>query len=132
MYHYSRKIGKWKFWLLACLSLIYYLGNIDIINLLFLITSSTTPHLLLIVQVLLGGAKQMGEDFFALAFIIISMKIDGERLKYYLLITSTGMMSYVHMSKNPITQRAHQGLVTNDYILEFNMMLNQFYLHKDV
>ena len=93
MYYYSRKIGRWKFWLLAGLPLIYYMGNIDIIRLaVFNYVLVSSPYSLLIVQIVLGGAKQIGGFFFALAFIIISMKIDGEKLKYYLLICATGVM----------------------------------------
>ena len=93
MYHYSRKIGRWKFWLLAVLPLIYYIGNIDIIrSAIFNHVLVFSPHLLLIVQIVLGGAKQIGGFFFALAFIIISLKIDGQKLKYFLLICATGVM----------------------------------------
>lgn len=93
MYHYSRKIGRWKFWLLVGLPLIYYIGNIDIIrSTIFNYTLTTSPHLLSVVQVVLGGAKQIGGFFFALAFITISTKINGKRLKYYLLICATGVM----------------------------------------
>lgn len=93
LYHYSRKIGKWKFWLLAGLPLIYYIGNIELIRTtIFSYVLSSSPQLLMMVQITLGGAKQIGGFFFALAFIIISIKIGSERLKYYLLISATGVM----------------------------------------
>jgi hypothetical protein len=93
MYHYSRKIGKWKFWLLAALPLIYYIGNIDIISsTIFNYIITNNPHLLLMGQFILGGAKQIGGFFFSLAFIIISLKIEGKKLKYYLLICAIGVM----------------------------------------
>lgn len=93
MYHYSRKIGKIKFWILAGLPLIYFGGNIDLIRLvIFTYFERTGPELLLPIQFLLGGAKQIGGFFFALAFITIAMKIDVEKLKYYLLIFATGIM----------------------------------------
>jgi hypothetical protein len=93
LYHYSRKIGKWKFWLLAGLPLIYYVGNIDLIrSVIFGYIVSINPSALLTLQFFLGGAKQIGGFFFALVFIIISMKVDGEKLKYYLLISATGIM----------------------------------------
>ena len=93
IYHYSRKIGKWKFWFLACLPLIYYVGNIDIIrSIIFNYVLSSSPHSLLLSQYILGGAKQTGGFFFAIAFIVISRKVTGEKLKYYLLISATGVM----------------------------------------
>ena len=93
MYHYSRKIGKWKFWLLAALPMIYYIGNIDILRAsIFNYVLTTSPQMLLVVQISLGGAKQIGGFFFAVAFMMIYLKIEGEKLKYYLLICATGMM----------------------------------------
>jgi hypothetical protein len=93
MYHYSRKIGKSKFWLLASLPLIYYIGNIDLIrSSIFNYFVFMSPYWLLIVQILLGGAKQVGAFFFALAFIIISKNVDSQKLKYYLASSATGMM----------------------------------------
>ena len=92
MYHYSRKIGKRKFWLLASLPLIYYIGNIDLIRSSIFNYLISSPFLLWIMQVLLGGAKQVGGFFFALAFIIISKNVDSQKLKYYLAISATGMM----------------------------------------
>lgn len=93
MYHYSRKIGKWKFWLLAAMPMIYYIGNVDILRAaIFNYVLTTSPQMLLVVQISLGGAKQIGGFFFAVAFIMIYLKIDGEKLKYYLLICATGMM----------------------------------------
>jgi hypothetical protein len=93
VYHYSRKIGKRKFWLLASLPLIYYLGNIDLIrSSIFNYLIFSSPYLLSVMQILLGGAKQVGGFFFALAFITISKNVDSQKLKYYLAISATGMM----------------------------------------
>jgi hypothetical protein len=93
MYHYSGKIGKRKFWLLASLPLIYYVGNIDLIrSSIFNYLIFSSPYLLWIMQILLGGAKQVGGFFFALAFIIISKNVNSQKLKYYLAISATGMM----------------------------------------
>jgi hypothetical protein len=93
MYHYSGKIGKRKFWLLASLPLIYYVGNIDLIrSSIFNYLIFSSPYLLWIMQILLGGAKQVGGFFFALAFIIISKNVNSQKLKYYLAVSATGMM----------------------------------------
>ena len=93
MYHYSRKISKRKFWLLASLPLIYYVGNIDLIRLsIFNYLLVMSPNLLWIMQVLLGGAKQVAGFFFALAFVILSRNVDSQKLKYYLAISATGIM----------------------------------------
>lgn len=41
---------------------------------------------------LLGGVKQVGGFFFALAFIIVSRNVDSHKLKYYLVVSAVGMM----------------------------------------
>lgn len=93
MYHYSQKISKKKFWLLASLPLIYYVGNIDLIrSSIFNYLLVTNPNWLWLMQIFLGGAKQVGGFFFALAFIILSRNVHSQKLKYYLAISATGMM----------------------------------------
>ena len=73
--------------------MIYYIGNIDILRAsIFNYVLTTSPQMLLVVQISLGGAKQIGGFFFAVAFMMIYLKIEGEKLKYYLLICATGMM----------------------------------------
>ena len=93
MYHYSRKLGKKKFWLLVSLPMIYYLGNIDIIrSAVFNYFTSLNPYTVWIAQILLGGVKQVGGFFFALTFLILSRNIESRRLKFYLVISAVGMM----------------------------------------
>ena len=93
LYHYSRKLGVWKFWLLATLPLVYYLGNIDIVRAtLFNYVLQSNPQMLSTVQFALGGAKQAGGFFFAISFVMISKYVDNQKLKLYLLISGTGMM----------------------------------------
>ncbi len=93
MYHYSKKIGKRKFWLLVSLPLMYYAGNIDIIRTsIFSYFIFSSPYLVWILQMLLGGVKQVGGFFFALVFIILARNVESQKLKFYLAISATGMM----------------------------------------
>ncbi len=93
LHHYSRKLGRWKFWLLATLPLVYYLGNLDIIRAsIFNYVLNSNPQLLSTVQFTLGGAKQAGGFFFAISFVMISKNVDNQKLKLYLLISGTGIM----------------------------------------
>lgn len=93
MYHYSKKIGKRKFWLLVSLPLIYYAGNIDIIRTsIFSYFIFSSPYLVWIMQMLLGGVKQVGGFFFALVFIILAQNVESQKLKFYLAISATGIM----------------------------------------
>ncbi|MGD9674744.1 MAG: hypothetical protein AB7U98_14855 [Candidatus Nitrosocosmicus sp.] len=93
LHYYSRKLGRWKFWLLATLPLVYYLGNLDIIRAsIFNYVLHLNPQLLSTVQFALGGAKQAGGFFFAISFVMISRNVDNQKLKLYLLISGTGIM----------------------------------------
>lgn len=93
LHHYSRKIGRWKFWILVGLPLIYYLGNIDMIrSSIFSYVVNSSPHLLYLVQFTLGGVKQAGGFFFAISFIMISRNVYDQKLKMYLIVSATGMM----------------------------------------
>ncbi len=102
MYHYSPKIAKRKFWLLASLPLIYYIGNIDLIrSSVFNYLLVYSPNWLWIMQIFLGATKQVGGFFFALAFIILSRNVQSQKLKYYLVISATGMI--LLLSSNQIS-----------------------------
>ncbi len=105
LYHYSGKIGRSKFWFLVALPLVYYLGNIDLIrSAIFSYIVSSSPYLLSITQIVLGGAKQAGGFFFAISFILISRNVDSQKLKYYLMSTATGMMLLFSSNQTSLVQ----------------------------
>ena len=93
LYHYSNKMGRSKFCFMVALPLVYYLGNIDLVrSAIFSYIVSSSPYLIYITQIALGGAKQAGGFFFAISFIMISLNVDSQKLKYYLMSTAAGMM----------------------------------------
>ncbi len=93
LYHYSRRVGRWKFWILVGLPLIYYLVNWDIFksNIIYYVMESN-PDLLDPILFALGGVKQAGGFFFAISFIIISRHVTDQKIKFYMIISGTGIM----------------------------------------
>ncbi len=102
LYHYSRKIGRWRFWILVSLPLIYYIGTVDLFkNAIFAYVAMPNPYLFPIVTLALGVARQIGGLLFALSLIMISINLDKKSLKYYLMISSAGIM--LLLSSNQIS-----------------------------
>jgi hypothetical protein len=89
----TKKIGRWKYWILVTLPMIYYIGTID-----FLLNNYLNslifqfPNLSTTIFYLLGITKQVGGFFFALSFIFMSKDIENIKLKFYLLLTALGIM----------------------------------------
>jgi hypothetical protein len=93
--NYSKKIGKWKFWILVTLPMIYYIGTIDLIQNNYLNDLIFQYPILSKVIFYVGVPKQIGGFFFALSFIYMSWNIDNIKLRYYLLLTAVGIMMLV-------------------------------------
>lgn len=94
--HYSKidktKLGKWKFWLLASLPLIYYIFSIDhLINNLVTVIHQY-PFLRNVIIYSFAGTKQVGGFFFALSFFFMSRNVENVNLKNYLTLSAVGIM----------------------------------------
>jgi hypothetical protein len=91
--NYSSRIGKWKYWVLVILPLVYYITALDFIsnpiqNQLY----SQYPQFSDALNIFWGVAKQVGGFFFALTFLFMSISISNINLKYYLKVTGIGIM----------------------------------------
>lgn len=92
--NYSKRIGKWKFWILATLPMVYYLFSFDfIINNLLSAIVYQAPNLSTTVFLFLGSTKQVGGFFFALSFLFMAKNTENVGLKYYLTLAATGIMT---------------------------------------
>jgi hypothetical protein len=91
--NYLKKFGKWKYWILVILPMIYYITAVDYIsnpiqNQLY----SKYPDFTDVLMILWGISRQVGGFFFALTFLFMSRGVDNTNLKYYLQITAIGIM----------------------------------------
>lgn len=111
-----RKVGKWKYWILVTLPLIYYIGTID-----FLLNNYLNAfiyqysHFASTIFILLGITKQISGFFFALSFIFMSKNIENAKLKFYLQLTGVGIMmlfSSIQISTLHILPYPPFGLIT--------------------
>ena len=71
----TKKLGRWKFWLLTSLPLIYYILSFDVIinNLVTFILNY--PFLRNLIIYLFAGTEQVGGFFFALSFFFMSRHV---------------------------------------------------------
>jgi hypothetical protein len=91
--HYSRKLGRIKYWVLVSIPLVYFLSQFQP---LFLITFSeyrlSDPVLFGIVYTLLFSlSKPIGGVLFGIAFWLVSRNLKDTKVKGYLIISAYGM-----------------------------------------
>ena len=91
--HYSRKLGKIKYWVLVAMPLAYFLSQFQP---LFLFTFSeyrlSDPVLFGVVYTLLFiVSKPLGGVLFGVAFWMISRQLKDNKVKTYLVISAYGM-----------------------------------------
>lgn len=90
---YSRRIGKFKYWIIICIPIIYFLfpfekNFVDIFG--SLVTAS--PVLSGLVNILLFSAtKQIAALFFSVAFLTASTLVTKREMRKYLLISAIGI-----------------------------------------
>jgi hypothetical protein len=114
--NYSKGIGKWKYWILVILPLIYFISSTDFVTQSFLNELIFQyPNFTNFIFYFLGSTKQVGGFFFALSFIFMAKNIDNTKIKYYLLFTATGIMilfSSIQISAIHILPYPPFGLIT--------------------
>jgi hypothetical protein len=91
--HYSRKLGRIKYWVLVSIPLVYFLSQFQP---LFLIMFSeyrlSDPVLFGIVYTLLFSlSKPIGGVLFGIAFWLVSRNLKDTKVKGYLIISAYGM-----------------------------------------
>jgi len=91
--NYVKKIGKAKFWFFVSLPLFYYLFSLDIITNTFHGLIFQYPYLSTLFIYLFGATKHIGGFFFALPFIYMAKNIQNIHIKYYLILSSVGIMT---------------------------------------
>lgn len=93
MKHYSKKLGKIKYWILVTIPLAYFLSQFQP---LFLFTFNefrlSDPVLFGIVYTLLFSiSKPLGGVLFGVAFWIVARNLKDSKVKGYLIISAYGM-----------------------------------------
>jgi hypothetical protein len=91
--HYSRRLGKVKYWVLVSIPLAYFLTQFQP---LFLFTFaefriSDPVHFGIVYTVLFSISKPLGGVLFGIAFWLVARSLSGSIVKSYLLISAYGM-----------------------------------------
>src|SRR6476646_6610378 len=91
--HYSRRLGKIKYWILVSIPLAYFLSQFQP---LFLFTFAdfrlSDPVLFGIAYTLLFSiSKSLGGALFGVAFLMVAKHLEDSNVKGYLIISACGM-----------------------------------------
>jgi hypothetical protein len=94
LYHYSKKIGKARYWIMVCIPLFYFLSQFQS---LFFNTFDdfrmNHPFIFGIIYTLIfNSANTAGGILFGIAFLTISKSVNRRSVKHYIVITGVGMM----------------------------------------
>jgi hypothetical protein len=91
---YRRKLGRWKYWILMFIPLLYFLSQFQPVVLNFLLSYvSNDPTLFNLVYVIMVDvSRPVGGVLFGLAFILVAHKLQNQKVKGYLVISGIGFL----------------------------------------
>jgi hypothetical protein len=91
---YRKKLGRWKYWILMSIPLLYFLSQFQPVVLNFLLSYvSDDPMLFNLVYIIMVNASgPIGGVLFGLAFILVARKLQNREVKGYLVITGIGFL----------------------------------------
>jgi hypothetical protein len=91
---YRKKLGRWKYWILMSIPLLYFLSQFQPVGLNFLLSYvSDDPMLFNLVYIIMVNASgPIGGVLFGLAFILVARKLQNREVKGYLVITGIGFL----------------------------------------
>ena len=92
--NYSKKVGKFVYWLLVLIPLIYFLVQYpQIFDYLFSTVKGYDPILYVrLASIIFGLSKTAGGIFFAIGFWVIARSINNKQIRNYLLISGYGIL----------------------------------------
>jgi hypothetical protein len=92
--HYSKEMGKAKYWLMVSVPLVYFIASFQPLILdLFLPARLANPILFAVAYTLFfSAAEPMGAVLFGIAFWALSRRIMNKGVRQYMLICSYGMI----------------------------------------
>ena len=91
---YRKKLGRWKYWILMSIPLLYFLSQFQPVVLNFLLSYvSDDPMLFNFVYIIMVDASRpIGGVLFGLAFILVARKLQNREVKGYLVMTGIGFL----------------------------------------
>ena len=91
---YRKKIGRWKYWILMSIPLLYFLSQFQPAVLNFLLSYVSDDPMLfnLVYIIMVNASRPIGGVLFGLAFILVARKLQNQEVKGYLVITGIGFL----------------------------------------
>ncbi|MGH9975542.1 MAG: hypothetical protein ACRD8Z_06860 [Nitrososphaeraceae archaeon] len=91
---YKKKLGRWKYWILMLIPLLYFLSQFQPVVLNFLLSYvSNDPMVFNFVYIIMVHASRpIGGVLFGLAFILVARKLQNREVRGYLVMTGIGFL----------------------------------------
>ena len=91
---YRKKIGRWKYWILMSIPLLYFLSQFQPVVLNFMLSYVSDDPMLfnLVYIIMVNASRPIGGVLFGLAFILVARKLQNREVKGYLVVTGIGFL----------------------------------------
>ena len=91
---YRKKLGRWKYWILMFIPLLYFLSQFQPAVLNFLLSYVSDDPMLfnLVYVIMVDASRPIGGVLFGLAFILVARKLQNREVKGYLVMTGIGLL----------------------------------------
>jgi hypothetical protein len=91
---YRRKLGRWKYWILMFIPLLYFLSQFQpvVLNFLLFYVSNDPTLFNLVYVIMVDVSRPVGGVLFGLAFILVAHKLQNQEVKGYLVISGIGFL----------------------------------------
>jgi hypothetical protein len=91
---YRKKLGRWKYWIIVSIPLLYFLSQFQPVVLNFLLSYVSDDPILfnLVYIIMVDASRPIGGVLFGLAFILVARKLQNQEVKGYLVITGIGFL----------------------------------------
>ena len=85
---YRKKLGRWKYWILMSIPLLYFLSQFQPVVLNFMLSYVSDDPMLfnLVYIIMVNASRPIGGVLFGLAFILVARKLQNPEVKGYLVI----------------------------------------------
>jgi hypothetical protein len=94
LHSYRKKLGRWKYWIIMFVPLLYFLSQFQPVVLNFLLSYVSDDPMLfnLVYVVMVDASRPIGGVLFGLAFILVARKLQSQEVKRYMVISGIGFL----------------------------------------
>ena len=94
LHSFRKKLGRWKYWILMSIPLLYFLSQFQPVVLNFLLSYvSNDPMLFSLVYVIMVDvSRPIGGILFGLAFILVARKLQNQVVRGYMVVSGIGLL----------------------------------------